>query len=76
MSQPSAKKIITNRQLNFTLSPVDTHNQKKMPYSLNNYEIDGTWNHHQSIILDVILDWWFNGFYANHVKRIVHGKHT
>jgi hypothetical protein len=27
-----------------------------MPYKLNNYEIDGTWSHHQSIILDVILD--------------------
>ena len=27
-----------------------------MPYKLQNYEIDGTWNHHQSIILDVILD--------------------
>ena len=65
MPQQSVKKIITNRQLNFMLSPVDTHNTKVMPYALNQYEIDGTWNHHQSIILDVIGDWVFNKFYAN-----------
>jgi hypothetical protein len=68
MQQPSVKKIITNRQLNFTLSPVDTHNHKEMPYALNNYEIDGTWNHHQSIILDVIVDWVFNSIYAKRGK--------
>ena len=39
-----------------------------MPYALNNYEIDGTWNHHQSIILDVIVDWVFNRYYAKYDK--------
>ena len=63
MPQSSVKKIITNRQLNFTLSPVDKHNHKEMPYALNNYEIDGTWNHHQSIILDVILDLYLKSYY-------------
>ena len=68
MPQQSVKKIITNRQLNFTLSPVDTHNHKEMPYALQNYEIDGTWNHHQSIILDVIVDWVFKRYYAKYDK--------
>ena len=61
-------KIITNRQLNFTISPVDTHNAKKMPHTLQHYEIDGTWNHHQSIILDVIIDFMFKRFYQQHKK--------
>jgi hypothetical protein len=63
MPQQSVKKIITNRQLNFTLSPDDKHNHKEMPYALNNYEIDGTWNNHQSIILDVILDLYLKSYY-------------
>ena len=32
MPKLSGRKIITNRQLNFTLSPVDLHNPKEMPY--------------------------------------------
>ena len=36
------------------------------PYALQNYEIDGTWNHHQSIILDIILDRLFNAYYAEY----------
>ena len=68
MSRQSIPRIITNRQLNFTLSPVDTYNPKKMPYSLHNYEIDGTWNHHQSIILDCVLERIFNGFYKQFKK--------
>lgn len=63
MSVKSIPRIVTNRQLNFTLSPVDTYNKKKMPYSLPNYEIDGTWNHHQGIILDCILDRLFKAMY-------------
>jgi hypothetical protein len=63
ISKSSPKKIITNRQLNFTLSPVDTYNPKQMPYKLHNYEIGGTWNHHHSIILDAILDRIFNVIY-------------
>jgi hypothetical protein len=63
ISKSSPKKIITNRQLNFTLSPVDTYNPKEMPYKLQNYEIDGTWNNHHSIILDAILDRIFNVIY-------------
>lgn len=39
-----------------------------MPYSLPNYAIDGTWNQHQSIILDVLLDRIFKGFYAKNGK--------
>ena len=35
-----------------------------MPYKLPNYEIDGTWNHHQSIILDSILDRIYRGSYS------------
>jgi hypothetical protein len=62
----STDKIITNRQLNFTLSPVDTHNAKSMPHKLQNYEIDGTWNQHQSIILDILLDNFFKAFYKNY----------
>ena len=65
MPPVSSNKIITNRQLNFTLSPVDTHNAKSMPHKLQNYEIDGTWNQHQSIILDAILDRYFHAFYRN-----------
>ena len=68
MSSVSIKKIITNRQLNFTLSPVDTHNKKAMPHKLQNYEIDGVWNHHQSIILDTILDAMFKRSYQQHKK--------
>ncbi len=64
----SSKKLITNRQLNFTLSPVDKHNKKEFPYRLENYEINGTWNHHQSIILDVILDRIFNLVYQRYKK--------
>ena len=64
----SGRKIITNRQLNFTLSPVDLHNPKVMPYKLSNYEIDGTWNQHQSILLDVLLDRVFRGFYRGYKK--------
>ena len=56
MSNHSNLKIITNRQLNFTLCPVDTHNKKEMPYALPGYKINGTWNQHQSIILDILLD--------------------
>ena len=70
MPDPSSKKLITNRQLNFTLSPVDSHNSKEMPYKLHNYEIDGTWNHHQSIILDVILDRILKGYYQQHYKKL------
>jgi hypothetical protein len=66
MPPVSTGKIITNRQLNFTLSPVDTHNAKSMPHKLQNYEIDGTWNQHQSIILDAILDRYFHAFYRNY----------
>jgi len=65
MSNQSNRRIITNRQLNFTLSPVDLHNPKEMPYSLPNYSIDGTWNQHQSIILDVILEKIFNAAYRD-----------
>jgi hypothetical protein len=68
MSQPSVRRIITNRQLNFTLSPVDTYNHKDMPYALPNYEIDGTWNHHQSIILDLLLDRIFHQIYSGYKK--------
>ena len=64
----SSEKNITNRQLNFTLGPVDTYNLKQMPHKLLNYEIDGTWNHHQSIILDIILGRVFNGFYRKYKK--------
>jgi hypothetical protein len=64
----ASTKIITNRQLNFTLSPVDTHNVKKMPHTLQHYVIDGTWNHHQSIILDTILDAVFKIAYRNYSK--------
>lgn len=56
MSHQSSRRIITNRQLNHTLCPVDLHNPKAMPYGLPNYAIDGTWNQHQSIILDVLLE--------------------
>ena len=56
MPKLSGRKIITNRQLNFTLSPVIRYNPKEMPYKLSNYVIDGTWNQHQSILLDVVLD--------------------
>lgn len=63
MPTQSKRRIITNRQLNFTLSPVDMHNHKEMPYSLSNYAIDGTWNQHQSIVLDIILDRIFKGIY-------------
>lgn len=64
----SKRSIITNRQLNFTLSPVDMHNpaQKQMPHSLPNYAIDGTWNHHQSIVLDIILHTIFKGYYSKY----------
>jgi hypothetical protein len=68
ISKSPSKKIITNRQLNFTLSPVDTYNAKEMPYKLQNYEIDGTWNHHHSIILDAILDRIFNIGYQQYKK--------
>ncbi len=68
MKRKSIPRIITNRQLNFTLSPVDTHNKKEMPHRLQNYEIDGTWNHHQSIILDCILDRLFNAMYKGYNK--------
>ncbi|BBO77691.1 hypothetical protein DSCW_51080 [Desulfosarcina widdelii] len=64
MSNQSNRRIITNRQLNFTLCPVDTYNKKEMPYSLPNYSIDGTWNQHQSIILDVLLDRLYNDKYS------------
>jgi hypothetical protein len=64
MPHQSNRRIITNRQLNFTLCPVDTHNKKEMPHTLHNYKIDGTWNQHQSIILDVILDRIFRGYYV------------
>lgn len=40
-----------------------------MPYKLSNYEINGTWNQHHSIVLDVILDRTFNAFY-NSAKNI------
>ena len=36
-----------------------------MPYSLPNYAIDGTWNHNQSIILDVILNRVIGFLYAS-----------
>jgi hypothetical protein len=66
MSKLFNRRIITNRQLNFTLSPVDLHNPKEMPYSLPAYQIDGTWNHHQSIVLDIILAVIFKGHYKNY----------
>jgi hypothetical protein len=69
MKRKSIPRIITNRQLNFTLSPVDTYNKKKMPYRLQNYEIDGTWNHHQSIILDCILDRLFKAMYKQYKRQ-------
>jgi hypothetical protein len=65
MPNQSNRRIITNRQLNFTLCPVDTYNKKEMPYSLSNYAIDGTWNHHHSIMLDVILNQIFNHLYSS-----------
>jgi hypothetical protein len=68
MLQESPKRIITNRQLNFTLSPVDTHNSKTMPHKLKDYEIDGSWNHHHSIILDIIFDRIFHGYYKKFDK--------
>jgi len=66
MPKLSGRKIITNRQLNFTLSPVDLHNPKEMPYSLPDYQIDGTWNQYQSIVLDVLLDRIFKGNYGEY----------
>ncbi len=63
MSHQSKRTTITNRQLNFTLSPVDLHNPKEMPYSLSNYAIDGTWNQYQAIVLDVLLDRIFKAYY-------------
>lgn len=66
MPKRSKRNIITNRQLNFTLSPVDLHNQKQMPHNLAHYSIDGTWNQHQSIVLDVLLDRIFKGYYQKH----------
>lgn len=63
MKHQSNSRIITNRQLNFTSSPVDTYNRKVMPYKLPHYEIDGTWNQHQSIVLDVLLDAIFKVLY-------------
>jgi hypothetical protein len=68
MLSESPKRIITNRQLNFTLSPVDNHNSKTMPHKLNDYEIDGSWNHHHSIILDIIFDRAFHGYYKRFDK--------
>ena len=68
MPYQSNSKIITNRQLNFTLGPIDTHNKKEMPYKADGFEIDGTWNHHQSIILDVLLDHYFRSFYTTGKK--------
>jgi hypothetical protein len=41
-----------------------------MPLKLSNYEIDGTWNQHQSILLDVILDKIFRDFYLNNYNEI------
>ena len=70
MPSLSGKKLITNRQLNFTLSPVDLHNAKQMPLELSNYEIDGTWNQHQSILLDIILDKIFRDFYHRNFNKI------
>ena len=74
MKRKSIPRIITNRQLNFTLSPVDTYNKKEMPYKLQNYEIDGTWNEHQSIILDCVLDRFFKAIYKQNssIKEIKH----
>ena len=68
MPNKSNRKIITNRQLNFTLSPVDLYNPKEMPYSLSNYAIDGTWNQHHSIILDIILDAFMKKRYAGYKR--------
>ena len=68
MPKQSGRKIITNRQLNFTLSPVDLHNPKEMPYSLSNYAIDGAWNHHHSIILDIILNEFIKKRYAEYKR--------
>ena len=65
MADRSGRKIITNRQLNFTLCPVDLYNKKSMPYNLSDYAIDGTWNNHQSIVLDLLLDQIFFLFYKN-----------
>lgn len=66
MPGKSSRRIITNRQLNFTLSPVIKYNPKEMPYSLPDYKIDGTWNQHQSIVLDVMLDRLFRIFYREY----------
>jgi len=41
-----------------------------MPYKLQNYKIDGTWNQHQSIILDVILDRFVRGYYQHYYKKL------
>ena len=68
MPRQSNRRIITNRQLNFTLSPVDTYNPKVMPYRLPGYEINGTWNKHDSILLDVILDRIFRSLYGGYKK--------
>ena len=37
-----------------------------MPYSLSNYSIDGTWNQHCSIILDVLFDYMIKKHYSKH----------
>jgi hypothetical protein len=39
-----------------------------MPHKLNDYEIDGSWNHHHSIILDIIFDRAFHGYYKRFDK--------
>jgi len=68
MPNLSSHKIITNRQLNFTLAPVDLHNPKQMPYKMQSFEIHGTWNQHQSIILDALLDALFRTCYRRFKK--------
>lgn len=66
MPDLSSNKLITNRQLNFTLAPVDLHNPKQMPYKMQSFEIDGTWNQHQSIILDALLERSLRGYYRDY----------
>ena len=66
MPELSGHRIMSNRRLNFTLSPVIKYNPKEMPYSLPDYQIDGTWNQHQSIILDILLDFIVKKRYAKY----------
>jgi hypothetical protein len=73
MPKQSGRKIITNRQLNFTLSPVDTYNPKEMPYRLPAYKINGTWNDvpFKFNFLDMLDEYAFLDDYRNSFKKIL-----